>query len=286
MATLSITKNWANGDILLESDLDAIKTDVETFVNVTKLNDDNIQNSGITASTKLIDATITTAKLANDAVTAAKLADDSSVDANRAVTTDHIRDSAITTAKIADSNVTSAKLATSAINLVMPSGSIIAYGGSSAPTGYLLCYGQAISRTTYATLFAAIGVVYGGGDGSTTFNLPDLRGRVTVGKDDMGGAAASRMTSGGSGLDGATLGTGGGAQTVALSEANLPAHKHDTNQAYDAAVDASFVAGSSKRVETGVGTGVTNSTLSGSTGSGTAHNNVQPSLIINYIIKT
>lgn len=286
MATLSITKGWANGDILLESDLDAIKTDTETFLNVTKLNDDNIQNSGITASTKLIDATITTAKLANDAVTAAKLADDSSVDANRAVTTDHIRDSAVTTAKIAATAVTDAKLATSAINLVMPAGAVIPFAGSSAPTGYLLCYGQAVSRTTYATLFSAISTTYGSGDGSTTFNLPDLRGRVAVGKDDMGGSAASRMTSGGSGLDGTALGGTGGAQTVALTEAQLPSHKHDTNQAYDAAVDASFVAGTSKRVETGVGTGVTSSTLSGATGSGTAHNNTQPSIILNYIIKT
>lgn len=107
MATLSITKNWADGEILLEADLDEIKTDVETFLNTTKINDDNIQTSGITASSKLIDASISTAKLADSAITAAKIASD-------AVTTAKILDSNVTTAKIADANVTKAKLATAA----------------------------------------------------------------------------------------------------------------------------------------------------------------------------
>lgn len=75
-----------------------------------------------------------------------------------------------------------------------PSGVIAPFAGSAAPSFWLLCYGQAVSRTTYADLFAAIGTTYGVGDGSTTFNLPDLRGREISGKDDMGGAAASRTT--------------------------------------------------------------------------------------------
>ncbi len=84
--------------------------------------------------------------------------------------------------------------------MLVPIGSILAYSGASAPTGWVLCDGAAISRTTYATLFAAIGTSFGTGDGSTTFNVPDLRGRVLVGKDDMGGTAASRVTSGSEGL--------------------------------------------------------------------------------------
>ena len=64
----------------------------------------------------------------------------------------------------------------------VPTAAVIAYAGSSAPTGWLLCDGSAISRTTYAALFAKIGTTYGTGDGSTTFNLPDLRGRKVVGK--------------------------------------------------------------------------------------------------------
>src|SRR5262249_11927993 len=67
-------------------------------------------------------------------------------------------------------------------------GTIVDFAGATAPAGTLLCYGQQISRTTYAGLFAALGTVHGAGDGSTTFNLPDLRGRVTAGKSDMGGA--------------------------------------------------------------------------------------------------
>lgn len=75
----------------------------------------------------------------------------------------------------------------------MPAGVMVPYAGTAAPSGWLVCAGQAVSRTTYAALFAAIGVIYGAGDGSTTFNLPDLRGRVVAGEDDMGGTAASRL---------------------------------------------------------------------------------------------
>ncbi len=81
-------------------------------------------------------------------------------------------------------------------------GEIVAYGGSSAPTGWLLCDGSAVSRSTYATLFTAIGATYGAGDGSTTFNLPDLRSRFPVGAGtyaslgaDEGDAEASRTPS-------------------------------------------------------------------------------------------
>jgi len=78
--------------------------------------------------------------------------------------------------------------------VTIPSGMLAPFAGTSAPSGWFLCYGQAVSRTTYAALFTAIGTVYGIGDGSTTFNLPDLRGRTIAGQDDMGGSAASRLT--------------------------------------------------------------------------------------------
>jgi len=64
----------------------------------------------------------------------------------------------------------------------VPAGAMTMYVGSSAPTGWLLCDGTAVSRTTYAALYAVIGTVYGSGDGSTTFNLPDLQGRMPVGR--------------------------------------------------------------------------------------------------------
>lgn len=77
---------------------------------------------------------------------------------------------------------------------LIPAGVMVPFAGGTAPTGWLLCSGQAVSRTTYATLFAAIGTTWGAGDGSTTFNLPDLRDRVPVGKGDMGGTAAALLT--------------------------------------------------------------------------------------------
>jgi microcystin-dependent protein len=97
------------------------------------------------------------------------------------------------------------------------------YFGTSAPNSkFAFPFGQAISRTTYANLFTLFGITYGAGDGSTTFNLPDLRGRALFGKDDMGGTAANRVTGGGSGIDGTTLGAAGGTQSVTLAQGNLP----------------------------------------------------------------
>ena len=155
----------------------------------------------------------------------------------------------------------------------LPAGMMAPYAGTAAPSGWLLCYGQAVSRSTYADLFTAISTTYGVGDGSTTFNLPDLRGRAAVGKDDMGGSAANRITSGGSGITGTTLGASGGAQTVTLSTAEMPAHTHTVGT-----------------TGCGAGSGLTGffggTTNTGSAGGGGAHQNTQPSIILNYIIKT
>jgi microcystin-dependent protein len=71
-----------------------------------------------------------------------------------------------------------------------------------------------------------MGTTYGAGDGSTTFNIPDLRGYLLAGKDDMNGSAANRITSGGSGIAGTTLGAAGGAETVTLSTGQIPSHGH------------------------------------------------------------
>ena len=67
--------------------------------------------------------------------------------------------------------------------LRVPPGMVLPFAGAAAPEGFLLCDGSAVSRTTYGDLFAAIGTAYGAGDGSTTFNLPDLRGRVAAGRE-------------------------------------------------------------------------------------------------------
>ena len=93
-------------------------------------------------------------------------------------------------------------------------GEVRAYAGLAVtvPAGWMLCYGQAISRAAYAALFTVLGTTWGAGDGSTTFNLPDFRGRALFGLDNMGGTAAGRITSGVSGISGATLGATGGSQ--------------------------------------------------------------------------
>jgi microcystin-dependent protein len=104
----------------------------------------------------------------------------------------------------------------------IPLGSSIDYWGATAPTSsFALAYGQAVSRSTYATLFSLFSTTYGSGDGSTTFNLPDLRGRIVAGKDDMGGSASGRLSAGF--ITGpTTLGGSGGAESRTLATANLP----------------------------------------------------------------
>lgn len=103
-----------------------------------------------------------------------------------------------------------------------PVGAIQDFAGSTAPAGWYLCFGQAVNRTTYATLFGIVGTTYGAGDGLTTFNLPDCRGRATFGQDNMGGSAANRITVAGGNFDGTVLGGSGGQQNQALSAAQLP----------------------------------------------------------------
>lgn len=162
---------------------------------------------------------------------------------------------------------------------VLPAGIVAPYGGTTQPTGWLFCYGQAINRVTYAALFTAIGTTYGAGDGSTTFNLPDLRGRTVAGQDDMGGSSANRLTAQSGGLNGDTLGATGGAETHTLTTAQIPAHSHSVG------VQASGGAGG-WTTPLG-GNGAANNTYpSNAEGGGGAHNNVQPTIILNYIIKT
>lgn len=194
-----------------------------------------------------------------------------------AVGTAELADGAVTTAKVADGSITAAKLATGAVPSSMPSGAVIPFAGSTEPSGWLFCFGQAISRTTYAELFAAVSTTYGVGDGSTTFNLPDLRGRVVAGQDDMGGTSANRLTNQTGGLDGDVLGATGGAETHTLTIAQMPAHTHT--------VANTLLTGSTGNISNVSTTREIGTTTSGSTGGGGAHNNVQPTIILNYIIK-
>jgi microcystin-dependent protein len=88
------------------------------------------------------------------------------------ITSNELANNSVNTSEIANNAVTQAKTN----NMLVPAGAVMAFAMNSAPTGWLAANGNAISRTTYATLFAAIGTTYGAGNGSTTFNLPDLRG--------------------------------------------------------------------------------------------------------------
>lgn len=201
---------------------------------------------------------------------------------------------------VADTDV--ATVAQLASGTSTPIGGVIDFWGTTLPTGFLLCAGQEISRSTYAALFAVIGTNAGAGNGSTTFNLPDYRGRASAGKDDMGGAAASRLTTAGSGVAGATLGAAGGAQNVTLTEAQMPAHTHTLSgstsssgthsHSYIEAVRVPFFGGSGAGLDLSNSTtdpaGAHTHTLSGtaaSTGGGQAHSNVQPTIVCNKIMR-
>lgn len=105
----------------------------------------------------------------------------------------------------------------------VPLGGLLPYTGTTAPnSAFVLPFGQAISRTAFATYFSLVGTTYGSGDGSTTFNVIDLRGRSIFGLDNMGGSTAGRITNAGSGVVGTTLGATGGAESKAIAQANLP----------------------------------------------------------------
>jgi len=185
-------------------------------------------------------------------------------------------------------------------------GEVIDYCGTSAPSLWLFPYGQAISRTTYSSLFGVIGTTFGAGDSSTTFNVPDYRGRVGIGRDDMGGVAAGRMTIP---IIGSSLGATGGTDVYTLVTADLPAHTH-ANTLNDPGHSHTVTANGSRHGSAGADSGanffnsngdsptpadrtpsMTSTTAStgvtitnASAGSGTAHNNTQPGLIVNKLI--
>ncbi len=186
----------------------------------------------------------------------------------------------------------------------IPIGSGMIWFGTSAPnSNFVFPYGQAVSRTTYATLFAATGTAYGTGDGTTTFNLPDLRGRVTAFLDNMGGSAASRLTTIGSGT---TLGASGGAESKTIDQEHLPnvtltttitdpGHSHllqDSSGTQAAALSDQTGSGNPGGDSTAkktipqtktATTGITASTSLG--GSGTSFNVLPPTLLVNCIMR-
>ena len=206
-------------------------------------------------------------------------------------------------------------------------GIISQFAGSVAPVGYLLCDGTAVSRTTYNSLFTTIGTAYGTGDGSTTFNLPNLKGRIPVGRD----TAQTEFDA---------LGEAGGEKAVTLSSSQIPAHSHPNTLSSNTVASAGHthshvspfglnsgsvialgpqnpamnnmgigtyqfggsIQGNAPSINFGGGSiahevwSVTSSGNSANTtvgisnanntGGGSAHTNLQPYIVVNYIIKT
>lgn len=113
----------------------------------------------------------------------------------------------------------------------LPPGLVLPYAGSVAPDGWLLCTGQAVSRSTYANLFALIGTTYGTGNGSTTFTLPNLCGRTVVGSGTgaQNNASGTGAISGGTALSARSIGGWAGGETTVIASDNLPTHQHTVN---------------------------------------------------------
>ena len=215
------------------------------------------------------------------------------------------------TAPTASTGTDTTQVATTAfVTQAIPTGVINPYGGSSAPTGWLLCFGQTVSRTTYATLFTVLSTTYNiGGEAGTDFRLPDLRGRTVAGIDNMGGTDAGRLDIANS------SGTVVGSQYVTLSSANLPTHQHAIDHDHGAFNTTGGEGNHTHYTQGGAFSGSTpylsgwntdgamreSSTagahnhsidvpnFTGSSGNGgfanTAVNNMQPTMVLNYIIK-
>ena len=151
----------------------------------------------------------------------------------------------------------------------LPTGILLPYAGTASPDGWMLCNGQEVSREAYANLFAVIGDSYGIGDGNTTFNLPDLRGRMPMGLDNMGGSSANRVTN----TVADSLGRGAGEEMHQLSFDELPARNsyisHGTGGQGDSGGSFSYV----------------NHVNTDTIGDDQPHNNMPPYLSINFIIK-
>lgn len=172
------------------------------------------------------------------------------------------------------------------------------YWGTVAPnSSFIFPLGQALSRTTYAAAFAVLGTTYGAGDGSTTFNVPDKGERVSV----MKVASPSRLTSGGGGVDGSTMGSAGGSQTQSLSAAQIPtinsATASTTVTVFGNLASGSIGAGGTTYQNGMVNTGgggtssgtynvsIPNSASFNTGGAGPTHPNVQPTIVCNYILR-
>ena len=174
-------------------------------------------------------------------------------------------------------NIQASQLAS---GLALPTGALVPFAGpsSSVPNGFLVCNGAAVLRASYPALFSLIGTSYGAGDGSSTFNVPDLQGRGPVGAGT------------GSGLTTRAIGAKGGEEAHQLSQAEMPSHQHvfsdsitPTNAYTVTATNPS--AGSGRWQLAGWSSGFTEM-IAAPTGGNGKHNTMQPFTVVNFLIKT
>jgi microcystin-dependent protein len=165
----------------------------------------------------------------------------------------------------------------------IPTATIVPWSDSSVPSGFLECNGAAVSRSTYADLFAIIGTTYGSGNGSTTFDLPDLQDNVAVGKSGTKNLAST----GGANTVAATGNVGGSTANATLSTSQLASHSHNQGATFQGSLN-SFDGGQSAGItgtgSAGSGGGHSHNMSANFTGDATSV--IQPYLTIIYIIKT
>lgn len=249
MPTLSITKTYLDGVVLTEADLDNIRDDITDFFNTTGIDSANIQAGGVAVSDIGINDSdylefgtgndgrigVVSDDLIIENVTSNKdiiiKANDGGIATTMLTFNADVPELLLGAGINANSKIitglptpaASSEAATKGyVDARLPVGTILSYSAATAPTGFLLCDGSAVSRTTYADLFALIASTAGQGDGSTTFNVPDLRGRFLRGRDGGAGRdpdAASRTA----------MATGGatGDNVFSVQDDGVGPHAHD-----------------------------------------------------------
>lgn len=165
-----------------------------------------------------------------------------------------------------------------AVGLV-PIGALVPFAGATAPANWLFAYGQSLVRADYLELAEALGFVSG-----TNFTLPDLRGRVVAGRDNMGGTPANRLTPAVSGVDGASLGAAGGNQNLHQHSHSVtdPGHAHTRPAVAEGLASALGFRGA-EASSSSTGSATTGITIQNA-GTGTSQN-VQPTIVLNWIVR-
>jgi microcystin-dependent protein len=174
----------------------------------------------------------------------------------------------------------------------IPTATIVPWSKSAVPTGFLECNGQAVSRTTYSALFTAIGTTYGAGDGSSTFNVPDLQDNVPIGKSGTKALAST----GGANTVANSGNVGGSTANATISTAQMPSHSHiqknspgQGNPSTGAFLRQNYASGSNNNTNVSThtdGSGTGHAHNMSATFSGSANSVLQPYLTVIYIIKT